>query len=109
MFVAPVLKFYSIIKLEDPYTYSYRIKPYTCYICGKCFTLLSHLKTHIFFIHTGDKPHTRDACCKCFTLSSCLKNHIHIHTGDKSQNCDTCDQCVTDSYPLKYHNRIHTG
>ncbi|XP_073450198.1 uncharacterized protein [Aquarana catesbeiana] len=83
-------------------------KIYSCFDCGKCFSLSSSYTKHKK-IHTGLKPFSCLECGKCFTLNSALIRHQKIHTGEKPFFCSECGKCFTQRTSLISHQRIHTG
>ncbi|XP_041959944.1 uncharacterized protein LOC121718798 isoform X2 [Alosa sapidissima] len=87
---------------------STRKKQHECVHCGKVFSKVSHLKTHML-VHTGEKPHKCVHCGKAFSLMGHLKTHILIHTGEKSHKCIHCGKAFSQLPNLKTHMRKHTG
>ena len=81
-------------------------KPFSCFMCGKIFTTLSHLKTHET-VHTREKPYSCSQYdYKCST-SSHLKTHERIHTGDEPFICSKCGNKFRHVNALGRHERIH--
>ncbi|XP_048452646.1 zinc finger and BTB domain-containing protein 24-like [Rhincodon typus] len=82
-------------------------KPFTCEICGKCFTAKNTLQTHIR-IHRGEKPFICTICGKSFADPSAKRRHDAMHTGNKPFVCPTCHQRFTRADNLRSHMKIHS-
>ena len=84
---------------------------HNCDSCGKYFSRLGHLKTHIEALHGEQKSYKCDSCGKLYNTKNGLKNHMEvIHEGQKNYKCDTCGKSFTISGSLKIHIKtIHEG
>ncbi|CAH1181881.1 unnamed protein product [Phyllotreta striolata] len=80
-----------------------------CPECGKEFHSVAYLKTHINVIHAGIKPYTCDICDKSFTVSAGLDYHMKIHKGLKPFQCShsDCSKTFRTNYAKKVHERMH--
>ena len=57
-------------------------KPFTCSFCGKEFSHLTSLESHMEHQHSGESKHVCEACGKNFSSKSNLTAHKKIHSGE---------------------------
>ncbi len=52
-----------------------------CHVCGKYFTRVDTLQTHIRCVHTDERPFacTFEGCDKCFPVQSGLVYHLKVN------------------------------
>ncbi|KAL7387040.1 hypothetical protein ABVT39_017405 [Epinephelus coioides] len=127
--------FFNILK---PHTCEYKIKPFSCNICGKrCVTetsLKNHSKIHdetyehpckychVTFKTRVDKlkheqihqdckePYKCPDCPKTFASSKVRRAHLAIHRrAPKEYKCGVCGIEFKDVHHLRRHSVVHTG
>lgn len=88
-------------------------------VCGKNFSIMNDIVTHLTVEHVGGPECTTHACfwqsCprngRPFKAKYKLVNHIRVHTGEKPFPCPFpgCGKVFARSENLKIHKRTHTG
>ncbi|XP_028440169.1 gastrula zinc finger protein 5-1-like isoform X1 [Perca flavescens] len=122
--------------LQKPTGVQTGVKPFSCSVCGKSYTLKSSLKSHMRLhsegkvftcsicrtsfcetgslishmrIHTGEKPFSCSVCGIRFAQKGNLKQHLTVHTGEKSFSCSVCNKRFARRSTLRRHLTVHTG
>nr|XP_045615992.1 gastrula zinc finger protein XlCGF57.1-like [Procambarus clarkii] len=83
-------------------------KLHQCTECGKRFSQLGSMKTHML-VHSGEKPHECLECGKRFSRLGSMKTHILVHSGDKPHECPECGKRFSQLGSLKTHILVHSG
>ena len=98
------------IPMQHDYTEEDYLK-LKCKTCGKIFTTVPSLKTHIFEIHEDDQDYNCKFCGKSFTTRRSLKRHVYlVHEDHKNYKCDTCGKSFPKAQDLKSHILgVHEG
>uniref|UniRef100_A0A8C3WCI0 C2H2-type domain-containing protein n=1 Tax=Catagonus wagneri TaxID=51154 RepID=A0A8C3WCI0_9CETA len=82
--------------------------PFSCHICGKCFSKRTSLHSHQL-VH---KPKRNKNCRqggKSFRNPKELSHHRRLHLRDRPFCCSLCDKTYCDASGLSRHRRAHLG
>ncbi|XP_059615539.1 zinc finger protein 883-like [Phlebotomus argentipes] len=85
-----------------------KVRPFTCNLCDRSFTLASTMALHKKRTHLGIRPHECPKCGWKFAQSSDLTKHMRRHTGDRPYRCEFCGLAFTQLRNLKNHAKTHT-
>ncbi|KAJ5403895.1 hypothetical protein N7509_003766 [Penicillium cosmopolitanum] len=75
-----------------------------CQYCGKEFTRLYNLKSHLL-VHQNNLRFPCEYCHKSFVRKSDFNRHMKSHTGEKKWVCGGCDKAFARSETLKAHQQ----
>lgn len=74
-----------------------------CEYCGKLFSCLNNLRTHLYY-HSEPKFICEfEGCGKKFFMRKLLKAHINVHRGQKDYECEFCEKSYFFQAHLKRH------
>ena len=86
-----------------------KLKPFSCEICGDCFTSKLGMQQHVKSIHQGIKEYVCHICAKAYSQKTGLTQHmLYTHEKEKSVKykkfqCTICDYVSTCDYTLNHH------
>ena len=81
--------------------------PYTD-ICSHVAKYRHNLKTHIRFVHTGDRPYACDICGQSFVQQGDCKRHMLTHPEMKGVQCNYCRIRIPESKIEIHHEKCRT-
>ncbi|KAL2102941.1 hypothetical protein ACEWY4_002109 [Coilia grayii] len=85
--------------------------PYVCGMCGKKFSVQTHLRRHVSAHRQADKPtkrwHKCDKCEEIFRTLYDLSKHQRCHWGDDPLQCAQCGRRFKNSIQLASHRQLH--
>nr|CAI5857397.1 unnamed protein product [Callosobruchus analis] len=85
-----------------------RHTPSVCDQCGRVFSSLDSLHTHIRFVHKeGEGSYVCTICQKRCRIQSRLRNHLRKHTDERPFLCDVCAKGFKHKSSLNSHMKIH--
>lgn len=83
-------------------------RQFECDQCAEKFHRKTHLKKHLFVVHTGNYRHNCEKCGKGYLLESQLKRHMK--TSHKTHTCELCSQTFEKwTLFLAHKQREHTS
>ena len=82
---------------------------HTCYHCGKVFSKIKKLRSHIDAIHKV-QPTNCDICEREFKNIHAMRGHkAKMHESIINVSCPTCSKVLSTRLKLYYHERaVHT-
>ncbi|XP_039962711.1 zinc finger protein 615-like isoform X1 [Bactrocera tryoni] len=88
-------------------------KNFVCNICGKIFTSLSILNSHLKYHQRKEANIKSDACEICskrFSTKHYLRLHMEVHRNVRQlHQCNYCDKMYVSKIALDNHIRLHKG
>ena len=94
----------------EVHNYRKRQKRYSCYICGKNYTVPSEVSLHIKTAHEGRKDHLCQYCGKAFRRVHTLNKHrVKVHLGIKPFKCKICNKSFACSVSCRKHVKKKHG
>lgn len=82
---------------------------YPCPHCGKKFTKLNSVKTHIQARHLRLRPFVCEHCGATFATKGALKDHNLTHTDERTVACSQCPKMFKSLAKVKEHElAIHS-
>lgn len=86
---------------------------FVCNICGKIFTSLSILNSHLKYHQRKEANIKSDACEICskrFSTKHYLRLHMEVHRNVRQlHQCNYCDKMYVSKIALDNHIRLHKG
>nr|XP_023030457.1 zinc finger protein 681-like [Leptinotarsa decemlineata]XP_023030458.1 zinc finger protein 681-like [Leptinotarsa decemlineata]XP_023030459.1 zinc finger protein 681-like [Leptinotarsa decemlineata]XP_023030460.1 zinc finger protein 681-like [Leptinotarsa decemlineata]XP_023030461.1 zinc finger protein 681-like [Leptinotarsa decemlineata] len=80
---------------------------HVCEICGRCFSLISDLESHLR-LHVESKSFTCDKCSRSFRTTKILNFH-KLYTHDKIKSkCKFCGRRMWNSMLMKHYKSHHS-
>ncbi|RXG68532.1 Zinc finger E-box-binding homeobox protein zag-1 [Armadillidium vulgare] len=87
--------------LVNPYTSEQGL--HHCPHCSYTSGVMTRVKRHILCKHTNEKPFSCFICGRRFSLKHHLKGHLRVHTGEKPFECSLCHKKFSQQGSLKSH------
>ncbi|XP_007953075.1 zinc finger and BTB domain-containing protein 32 [Orycteropus afer afer] len=83
-----------------------RVRPYSCSVCGKRFSLKHQMETH-YRVHTGEKPFSCSLCPQRSRDFSAMTKHLRTH-GAAPYRCPLCLAGCPSLASMQAHMRGHS-
>ncbi|KAB7499696.1 Zinc finger protein 2 [Armadillidium nasatum] len=87
---------------------NYGSRLHCCPFCPYKSYVMTNVKTHIKYKHTGEKPFSCSVCQKSFTEKSKLNRHYQTHRSEEGFICHICLRRFAEETEVKDHiNNCH--
>ena len=84
-------------------------REYKCEECHEIFKKHTHLRKHVNLVHSTDERYNCEHCGKRFTDVGALKSHVKYHHEAPRFKCSFCGKMFKDEVRLVAHERQHRG